>query len=191
MPRINGIRSHRTVITVPMGGICWPVKTIAVKPARAVRSIRWNSKILSMRAKLNERFRADETVETIDLELKDFSFLYAQGDALVFMDLETYDKIELEADWIGERAAFLQEGMKVSYKCTTAVRSASGFPACDPDDCRGRSRGAGPERRSSYKPENSKTVCASRAVRIASGGGSSSIRARSTYIGRAMRQQIA
>lgn len=33
--------------------------------------------------KLNERFRADETVEAVERELKDFSFLYAQGDTLI------------------------------------------------------------------------------------------------------------
>ena len=93
-----------------------------------MRSIRWNSKISSTRAKSNERFRADETVETIDLELKDFSFLYAQGDALVFMDLETYEQIELEADWIGERAAFLQEGMKVTLQMHDSRPVSIRFP---------------------------------------------------------------
>ena len=66
--------------------------------------------------KLNERFRADQTVETIELELKDFSFLYARGDTLIFMDLETYGQIELATDWIGERAAFIQDGMKVTLQ---------------------------------------------------------------------------
>jgi elongation factor P len=63
--------------------------------------------------KLNKRFRADETIE---LELKDFSFLCARGDTLIFMDLETYGQIELATDWIGERAAFLQDGMKVTLQ---------------------------------------------------------------------------
>ncbi len=29
------------------------------------------------------------------------------------MDTETYDQIELQADFVGDRAAFLQEGMMV------------------------------------------------------------------------------
>ena len=32
---------------------------------------------------------------------------------LTFMDVETYDQIELAADFVGERAHFLQDGMKV------------------------------------------------------------------------------
>jgi elongation factor P len=31
---------------------------------------------------------------------------------LTFMDLETYDQIELAADFVGEQAQFLQDGMK-------------------------------------------------------------------------------
>ena len=32
------------------------------------------------------------------------------------MDLETYGQIDLATDWIGERAAFLQDGMKVTLQ---------------------------------------------------------------------------
>ena len=46
--------------------------------------------------KLNERFRSEDKVERVTLEQKDFSFLYAQDDALVFMDDATYEQIELQ-----------------------------------------------------------------------------------------------
>ena len=45
--------------------------------------------------KLNQRFRSDEAVEEVYLEKKDFQFLFATGDMLTFMDMETYDQIEL------------------------------------------------------------------------------------------------
>src|SRR5690606_41447226 len=35
---------------------------------------------------------------------------------LTFMDNETYEQIELARDWVGERAAFLQDGMKVTVE---------------------------------------------------------------------------
>ena len=64
-------------------------------------------------SKLNERFRSSETVEKVRLEQKDFQFLYPQGDMLVFMDTDTYEQMELQQEFVGERAAFLQDGMKV------------------------------------------------------------------------------
>ena len=66
--------------------------------------------------KNNVRFRSAETVEQIRLDLKDFSFLYEQGDALVFMDTESYEQLELAKDFVGERAAFLQDGMMVTVQ---------------------------------------------------------------------------
>jgi elongation factor P len=66
--------------------------------------------------KLNERFRASETVERVRLEQKDYQFLYAEGDMLTFMDLDTYDQIQIPKELIGERAAFLQDGMTVTVE---------------------------------------------------------------------------
>jgi elongation factor P len=67
--------------------------------------------------KLNERFRSDDKVERITLEQKDYTYLYEQGDALVFMDTETYEQIELQKDWVGEdQVRFLQDGMKVTIE---------------------------------------------------------------------------
>jgi elongation factor P len=66
--------------------------------------------------KLNERFRASETVERIRLDQKDFQFLYEQGESLVFMDLESYEQLELQKDFVGDRRAFLQDGMMVTVE---------------------------------------------------------------------------
>jgi elongation factor P len=55
-------------------------------------------------------------VERVRLEQNDYQFLYAEGDMLVFMDTDTYDQIELHRDFLEERAAFLQEGMKVTVE---------------------------------------------------------------------------
>jgi elongation factor P len=73
-------------------------------------------------SKLNERFRSSETVERVRLEQKDYQFLYPQGEMLVFMDLETYEQLELQQDFVGERASFLQDGM------TVVVESHEGRP---------------------------------------------------------------
>ena len=116
MPKINGNQITPGAVIDHDGGLWVAVKTNAVKPGKGGALNQVELKNLIDGRKLNERFRADETVETIELELKDFSFLYAQGNALVFMDLESYEQIELATDWIGERAAFLQDGMTVTLQ---------------------------------------------------------------------------
>jgi elongation factor P len=52
----------------------------------------------------------------VHLDLKDFTFLYEQGEALVFMDSESYEQLELQKDFVGDRAAFLQDGMTVTVE---------------------------------------------------------------------------
>jgi elongation factor P len=89
------------------------VKTQAVKPGKGPAYNQVELKNLINGSKLNERFRSSETVEKVRLEQKDFQFLYNQEDMLVFMDTESYEQIELPKDFVGERSAFLQDGMKV------------------------------------------------------------------------------
>jgi elongation factor P len=128
MPRINGNQITPGTVIGHDGGLWVAVKTNAVKPGKGGAFNQVELKNLIDARKLNERFRADETVEVIELELKEFSFLYAQGNALVFMDLETFEQIEVDADWIGERAAFLQEGMTLTLQMHDARPVSIRFP---------------------------------------------------------------
>ncbi|MGO9171284.1 MAG: elongation factor P [Rhodomicrobium sp.] len=89
------------------------VKTQAVKPGKGPAYNQVELKNLINGSKLNERFRSSETVERVRLEQKDFQFLFKQGDMLVFMDTDSYEQMELPEEFVGERAAFLQDGMMV------------------------------------------------------------------------------
>ena len=102
---------------IELNGQLWSVvKTQSVKPGKGGAYNQVELKNLINGTKLNERFRSAETVEQIRLDLKDFSFLYEQDDALVFMDTQSYEQLELQKDFVGERAAFLQDGMMVTVE---------------------------------------------------------------------------
>lgn len=92
------------------------VKTDHVKPGKGGAFAQVEMKNLINGSKLNERFRATESVEKVRLEQKDFQYLYEQGDMLIFMDNETYEQLELQKDFVGDRAAFLQDGMEVTVE---------------------------------------------------------------------------
>ena len=116
MAKINGNEIRPGNVIEHDGGLWVAVKTNAVKPGKGGAYNQVELKNLINGTKLNERFRAAETVEKVRLEQKDFNFLYEQGDALVFMDTETYEQLELNKDFVGDRAAFLQDGMKVTVE---------------------------------------------------------------------------
>ncbi|MBO6903203.1 MAG: elongation factor P [Rhizobiaceae bacterium] len=114
--KINGNEIRPGNVIEHNGGLWAAVKTNAVKPGKGGAFNQVELKNLIDGTKLNERFRASETVERVRLEQKDFSFLYEQGEMLVFMDTETYEQLELQKDFVGDRAAFLQDGMTVTVE---------------------------------------------------------------------------
>ena len=66
--------------------------------------------------KLNERIRPADVVERVQLDEKDYQFLYKEGGQYTFMDNETFEQISVDEELIGEPAVFLQDGMHVSLQ---------------------------------------------------------------------------
>ena len=78
--------------------------------------------IFAMVQSLNERFRSSETVERVILDETECTFLYDDGEHLVFMHSETFEQISIKKDMVGERAAFLQDGMIVTMSSHEGIR---------------------------------------------------------------------
>lgn len=116
MPKINGNEIRVGDVILHQDKLWIAVKTDHVKPGKGGAYAQVELKAIIEGTKLNERFRSAETVERVELEKRDFSYLYEQGDALMFMDRESYEQIELPKEFVGDRAAFLQDGMKVTLE---------------------------------------------------------------------------
>jgi elongation factor P len=113
MSKISGNQISPGMMISHEGGLWMAVKCQAVKPGKGGAYNQVELKNVITGTKLNTRFRSDEGVEEVYLEKKDFQYLYANGDMLTFMDTATYDQIEIEKDFVGDQAQFLQDGMKV------------------------------------------------------------------------------
>ena len=114
--KINGNEIKPGNIILHNGDLYVAVKTDHVKPGKGGAFAQVELKSIVGNTKLNERFRSSQTVEKVRLEQKDYQFLYAQDDMLVFMDTENYEQIELQSEFVGERVAFLQDGMMVTVE---------------------------------------------------------------------------
>jgi elongation factor P len=114
--KINGNEIRPGNVIQHKGALWVAVKAQAVKPGKGPAYAQVELKNAIDGTKLNERFRASETVERVRLEQKDYQYLYAEGDMLTFMDTDTYDQIQLPKDFLEERAAFLQDGMTVTVE---------------------------------------------------------------------------
>jgi len=111
--KISGVDIRPGNIIEYERGIWRAVKIQHTQPGKGGAYMQVEMKNLIDGRKTNVRFRSAETVERVRLDTKDFQFLYHDGDALVFMDKDTYEQVSLPEDLIGEPAAFLQDGMDV------------------------------------------------------------------------------
>ncbi|HHG90073.1 MAG TPA: elongation factor P [Devosia sp.] len=114
--KINGNEIRPGNVIQHKGELWVAVKVNHVKPGKGGAFAQVELKGIVSNTKLNERFRSAETVERIRLEQKNYQFLYKQDDMLVFMDNETFEQLELMADFVGDRARFLQDGMNVQVE---------------------------------------------------------------------------
>ena len=116
MPKINGNEIRPGNVLEHDGGLWAAVKVNHVKPGKGGAFAQVELKNLRDGRKLNERFRSEDKVEQVRLEQKDQQFLYENDGRLVFMDAETFEQIEVDAELLGDRRPFLQDGMTATLE---------------------------------------------------------------------------
>ena len=116
MPKINGNEIKPGFVLEHDAGLWAAVKVNHVKPGKGGAFAQVELKNLRDGRKLNERFRSEDKVERVELENKDQQFLYETDGRLVFMDGETFEQTELDADLLGDRRPFLQDGMTATVQ---------------------------------------------------------------------------
>jgi len=113
MTKINGNEIRPGMILDHDAGLWIVVKVDHVKPGKGGAFAQVELRNLRTASKLNKRFRSADRVERVRLDQRPHQFLYAAGESLVFMDLESFDQIEVSAGLLGKQQAFLQDGMEV------------------------------------------------------------------------------
>lgn len=116
MAKISGSDIRPGMVIEHDGSLWAAIKTGAVKPGKGPAYNQVELKNLLDGRKLNQRFGSTDRVEETEVERRQFQFLYRQDEQLVFMDTVSYEQIELADDFVGDRAAFLQDGMMVQVQ---------------------------------------------------------------------------
>ncbi|HET6536888.1 MAG TPA: elongation factor P [Sphingopyxis sp.] len=111
--KISGVEIRPGNILEYEAGLWKVAKIQHTQPGKGGAYMQVEMKNLIDGRKTNVRFRSADTVEKIRLDTKDFQYLYAEGEDLVFMDKDSYEQITIAKDIVGEAADFLQDGMDV------------------------------------------------------------------------------
>jgi len=85
-------------------------------PGKGGAFVQVEMKDIKTGTKLNERFRSSEDVEKVRLDQREYQFLYFEDDMICLMNQESYDQISIHKDILGDKAAFLQDGMIVTLE---------------------------------------------------------------------------
>ncbi|HEX5587913.1 MAG TPA: elongation factor P [Acidimicrobiia bacterium] len=97
-------------LDLPQEGLVTVVEFQHVKPGKGGAFVRTKLKRVAGGAQLERTFRADEKVPLAVIDKREMQYLYREGDALVFMDTETYDQLHVGTKELGDSVNYLKEG---------------------------------------------------------------------------------
>ncbi|MDR1551269.1 MAG: elongation factor P [Holosporaceae bacterium] len=104
----------RIGMMVEHNGRLWTVcKLQHVKPGKGGAYMQAELKEIKTGTKLNERFRSDESLERVRLDEEEGQLLFRDGDVFTFMNMATFDQLQIHKDVIGDSVNFLQDNMIV------------------------------------------------------------------------------
>ena len=111
MVNVNDLKNGMTIGFD--GNIFQVLEFLHVKPGKGPAFVRTRLKNLRTGATIDHTFTAGIKVEKAVIEKNSMQFLYASGDVYNFMNMETYEQIELSKEQIGDDALYLKEGINV------------------------------------------------------------------------------
>ena len=112
--KINGNAIRPGMVIEHRNRLWRAVKIAHTQPGKGGAYLQVELKDIRDGTKLNERFRASETVERARLDQSEYQFLFSEGDMYTFMHVATYEQIVMNEDVVGdEQAKYLQDGMQV------------------------------------------------------------------------------
>ena len=84
-----------------------------VKPGKGSAFVRTKLKNLRTGTTVETTYNTNVKFETAHIDKQNMQFLYNQGDTYCFMNMETYDQVELKQSQLGEDYKFLKENLEV------------------------------------------------------------------------------
>lgn len=109
------VNDFHTGVTIEIEGQLFTVvEFLHVKPGKGAAFVRTKLKNLVTGGVTEKTFRAGEKVAKAHIEKKAMQYLYNTGDEYVFMDLETYEQLPMDREYLAESINYLKENMEVS-----------------------------------------------------------------------------
>lgn len=104
----------RSGITIEVDGAIFVVLEFQhVKPGKGSAFVKTKLKNLRTGSIIEKTFNAGVKVSTARIEKQQMQYLYDMNDSYYFMNMETYEQVELSKDQVGEGYKYLKENLEV------------------------------------------------------------------------------
>ena len=84
-----------------------------VKPGKGAAFVQAKLKNLRSGSIIENRFNSSDKVEPARIEKKPMQYLYSMNDVYYFMDMNTYEQVEINKSQIGDDSELLKENLEV------------------------------------------------------------------------------
>ena len=111
MFNINDIKNGMTFVFE--GNIYQVIEFLHVKPGKGSAFLKTKLRNLRTGSTIEKTFNTNIKLEKAMIEKRSMQYLYASGDSYNFMNMETYEQVELSKDQLGEDSKYLKEGLNV------------------------------------------------------------------------------
>ena len=102
-------------VVLSIDGQLWTVIEFQhVKPGKGGAFVRTKLKNVVSGKTVDRTYNAGAKIEIENVDRRDFTYLYADGDGFVFMDTSDYDQITVGAATVGDARNFLLENQQVT-----------------------------------------------------------------------------
>ena len=132
-----------------------------VKPGKGPAFVRTKLKHVLSGKVVDKTFNAGVKVETASVDKRGMQFSYKDGADFVFMDLDTYDQIQITPAVLGDAANYLLEGFEATVamyegaRCTSSCRPRSSWSSSTPSPAsRATAPPAAPSRPAGDRPRD-------------------------------------
>ena len=101
------------ITTEVEGPIYVVMETQHVKPGKGAAIVKAKLKNLRTGSIIEKTFNAGVKVATAHIDKQLMQYLYTMSDVYYFMNMDTYEQLELSKDIVGDNARFLKENVEV------------------------------------------------------------------------------
>lgn len=84
-----------------------------VNPGKGAAFVRTRMKSLSSGKVVEVTYKTSESVDIVQVDWRTMQYLYKTGDNYAFMNMESYEQVEMNGEMIGDEAKYLKEGIDV------------------------------------------------------------------------------